>query len=385
MQQPPGFVVKGSEQKVYRLYKSLYGLKQAAKACNQRLNAELERQGFRRCESDPCLYVKLENGKHSYVLVYVDDILVASEDNNLFTKTEKALRRSFTLTSLGEVHWYLGMEVKRNEKGDFFLSQERYIEQVAKSTGLAETKPSRIPLDPGYHKHEASERLPDNKDYQKLMGQLLYVSVNTRPDISAAVSILSRKTSCPTKGDWVELKRVARYLMTTKNLCLRLSNTEANEGLLGFCDADWAECRDDRKSNSGFLMKYNGGTISWACRKQTCVSLSTAEAEFVALSESVQEMMWLKRLLCDLDEQPAVPTIYEDNQSALKMLDSEKFSNRTKHIDTRFHFARDMKTKREVDFVYCCSEDMVADLLTKPLGAVRLGKLRTMSGIEIMC
>lgn len=173
--------------------------------------------------------------------------------------------------------------------------------------------------------------------------------------------------------------------MTTKNLCLRLSNTETNEGLLGFCDADWAECRDDRKSNSGFLMKYNGGTISWACRKQTCVSLSTAEAEFVALSESVQEMMWLKRLLCDLDEQPTVPTIYEDNQSALKMLDSEKFSNRTKHIDTRFHFARDMKTKREVDFVYCCSEDMVADLLTKPLGAVRLGKLRTMSGIEIMC
>lgn len=286
MQQPPGFVIKGSERKVYRLFKSLYGLKQAAKAWNQRLDAELERQGFKRSESDPCLYVKLKGGHHCYVLVYVDDILIASEDNNLIIETEKALETRFTLTSLGEVNWYLGMEVKRNKEGDFFLSQERYIEQIANSAGLMEAKPSKIPLDPGYHKHESSDRLSDNKEYQKLIGQLLYVSVNTRPDISAAVSILSRKTSCPTKDDWVELKRVARYLMTTKNLWLRLSNTKKDEGLLGFCDADWAECRDDRKSNSGYLMKYNGGTISWACRKQTCVSLSTAEAEFVALSES---------------------------------------------------------------------------------------------------
>lgn len=95
-------------------------------------------------------------------------------------------------------------------------------------------------------------------------------------------------------------------------------------------------------------------------------------------------MIWLKRLLRDLDEHPFVPVMYEDNQSALKMLENEKFSNRTKHIDTRFHYARDIKMKQEVSFVYCCTEDMVADLLTKPLGAVRLEKLRTMSGVEIM-
>lgn len=169
-----------------------------------------------------------------------------------------------------------------------------------------------------------------------LVGQLLYITVNTRP---AAISIVSWKVSCPTQQDWTELKRIVRYLKGTVELKLRLSKHDDHSALVGFADADWAENREDRKSNSGFIFKFNGGTISWTCRKQTCVSLSTAEAEFVALSEASQEALWLKRLLTDLGENLPNVTMNEDNQSCLKMLDSEKFSNRTKHIATRFHFA----------------------------------------------
>ncbi|KXJ62386.1 hypothetical protein RP20_CCG014626 [Aedes albopictus] len=130
------------------------------------------------------------------------------------------------------------------------------------------------------------------------------------------------------------------------------------------------------------VIQFNGGTISWACRKQSCVSLSTAEAEFVALAEATQEMLWVKRLLGDLGEEQQDPLLYEDNQSALKMLDVGKFSNRTKHIATKYHFVRDIKTSGEICFVYCPTKDMVADLLTKPIGGTRLAQLRTMCGLQ---
>lgn len=163
---------------------------------------------------------------------------------------------------------------------------------------------------------------------------------------------------------------------------LRLSKHDDHSGLVGFADADWAENREDRKSNSGFIFKFNGGTISWTCRKQTCVSLSTAEAEFVALSEASQEALWLKRLLTDLGENLPNVTMNEDNQSCLKMLDSEKFSNRTKHIATRFHFAKDLKQTGAIKYNYCPTELMLADLLTKPLSRIRVEKLRQQCGLE---
>ncbi|XP_055604760.1 uncharacterized protein LOC129752991 [Uranotaenia lowii] len=141
---------------------------------------------------------------------------------------------------------------------------------------------SAVPLEPGYGKTEEKEvLLPNNRQYQKVVGQLLYIAVNSRPDIAAAISILSRKVSCPTERDWTELKRMVRYLKGTADLELRLSSSDDSSGLVGYADADWAECVSDRKSNSGYVFQYCGGTISWACRKQTCVSLSTAEAEFV--------------------------------------------------------------------------------------------------------
>lgn len=261
------------------------------------------------------------------------------------------------------------------------MSQRKYIGEILKTTGLQDAKPSSIPLDPGYVKKEDDgNKLPDNIEYQKLIGKLLYVAVNTRPDISTAVSLLSRKTSNPSQADWTELKRVVRYLKGTKDFKLRLSRNGGPNAIVGYSDADWAENRQDRKSNSGFIFKINGGTVSWACRKQSCVSLSTAEAEFIALSEAVQEAIWLKSLLKDLNEKQEV-TIHEDNQSCLKMLINEKFSNRTKHVATRLHFTRDQIQKGEINCIYCPTENMVADLLTKPLARMRMRKLAEMAGL----
>lgn len=164
---------------------------------------------------------------------------------------------------------------------------------------------------------------------------------------------------------------------------LRLSNQSEDLVLEGYSDANWAENREDRKSNSGSVLMFCGGTVSWACRKQSCVSLSTCEAEYIALAETCQETIWLRRLCKDLGCEQYQPTkIKEDNQSCLKLIENQKFSNRTKHIDTKYHFVRDISAKNLVKFEYCASQDNVADVMTKPLGSIKMQQMRLLLGIE---
>lgn len=215
-----------------------------------------------------------------------------------------------------------------------------------------------------------------------MIGSLLYIATCTRPDIKASVAILSKKLSNPTETDWIEAKRIARYLKHTMNYKLKLGNNQEEKGLIGYADANWAESKADRKSNSGYLFKHYGSTISWACRKQTCVALSSAEAEYIALSDGCQEMLWLTKVLKDFQEDVRQPVkMYEDNQSCIKLTNNQKFSNRSKHIDTKYHFIKDL-SKDKILLEYCTSEDMLADMLTKAIPHVRLRKLSRKSGLE---
>lgn len=237
----------------------------------------------------------------------------------------------------------MGIEVTRDNDGNYQLCQSNYIGRIASRFGLAEAKSASTPLEVNYGKSGSTDSLIDNANYQRLIGSLLYVSVNTRPDIAASVSILAQKVSDPNQEDWNQLKRVAKYLKSTANMRLKLSDVRVEgQELFGYADANWAEDRNGRKSNSGYVFYLNGGVINWTCRKQSCVSLSSTEAEFIALSEACQEMSWLRRLLQDMHHEIVQPTIlYEDNQSCLKLIKEENFSNRTKHIDTKYHFVKD--------------------------------------------
>jgi len=182
---------------------------------------------------------------------------------------------------------------------------------------------------------------------------LLYVSTNSRPDISSSVSILSQKVCNPTKTDLNEVKRIIRYLAKTKDSKLRLSNQKSDKTLEFYSDANWAEDRIDRKSNSGYIGFVLGGTVSWACRKQLSVTLSSTEAEYVALAETTQELIWLKRLCQDFSINIQSPvTIFADNQSAIKMISNHNFSNRTKHIETKYHFIKDVKEQGIIEIKY---------------------------------
>ena len=160
-------------------------------------------------------------------------------------------------------------------------------------------------------------------------------------------------------------------------------DSKNNESLIGYADADWAQSKVDRKSNSGYIFKFNGATISWACKRQDCVSLSSTEAEHIALGEAAQEATWLRELLTGFGIRQYEPTkIFEDNQGCLKLISNRKFSSRTKHIATKLHYVRDLKDKGLMFSEYCPTEVMLADMLTKPLNTIKLTTFRRQCGLS---
>lgn len=261
------------------------------------------------------------------------------------------------------------------------VSLKGYIERVVEKFGLRNAKGAKSPMETGYiRKDETSSLLPDATMYRSLVGALLYIAVCARPDVAACVAILGRKVSAPTEADWVAAKRVVRYLKTTKDWRL---NFNTDEGLIGHSDADWAGDIETRKSTTGFAFHYAGGAVSWVSRRQNCVTLSSMESEYVSLSEASQELVWLLSLFKDLGVQQGGPvTIREDNQSCIKFVGAERSTRRSKHIETRQYYVKQLFEDKVLDLEYCSTENMVADILTKPLGTIKHHKLAGMLGLS---
>lgn len=384
MKQPPGFLVEDQETQVCLLQKSIYGLKQSARVWNQTVHETLVNAGLTRSANDGCLYTKTDERGTIYMILYVDDVLMASNSDEMLQFYEDKLREQYKIENLGEVRNYLGIRIEKHADGYYTLNQSQYIAQIIKELGLATAKISDIPLSVGYGKSE-SNILPHNEKYRRIIGCLLYISINTRPDISAAVSILARKVATPTEEDWNEVKRVVKYLKGTINHQLKLGCDMDEKQFFGYADADWANDKSTRKSNSGYVIMLGTGTVSWSCKKQSCVADSTAVAEFISLSEACKEILWLRRLLADFGFNITEPTvIHEDNQSCLMMVENEEqLSSRTKHIETKIYFVKDYVEKNEVRCIYCPTEEMLADMLTKPLARERLQRLREDVGIHL--
>ena len=204
--------------------------------------------------------------------------------------------------------------------------------------------------------------------YQQAIGCLTYITTATRPDIAAAVGALSQYMSKPSKDHWKGVKRILRYLKGTLKYGLQFSAQEEKPELFGYTGADWAGDVDTRRSTSGYVFQIGSGTVSWSSRKQQTVAKSSTEAEYVALSSATWEAVWLRRLMKDLGRQMDAPTtIYEDNQGAIELAKNAKFHNRTKHIDICHHFVRERVVSNEIRVIYCPTEDMIADIMTKGL------------------
>ncbi|UYV70680.1 K02A2.6-like, partial [Cordylochernes scorpioides] len=342
--------------------------KQTNKVC------KLKKAIYEHCR--PMLFTKNEENHSIYLILYVDDMLLASDSEIIIQNTVKTLEKEFEIKNLGDPTQFIGIEISRNREGELLLSQKSKIQELVERYNLQEAKPTFTPMESGYPGISDVKLLPNNVQYQQLIGSLLYLSVVSRPDIAAPVCILSSRNQNPRNCDWNAAKRIVRYLKTTKELELRISNQKPPT-LEAYSDATWASDNTDRKSLSGNLFLLGSNPISWMTGKQGCVSLSSTEAELISAAEASQELLWLLDLLKDLElEQKAPIYFHQDNQSCLKICSSEKVSSRTKHIATKIHHLKDLQKKTVIKMIYCPTGDMKADILTKPLPRPTFEKLR---------
>lgn len=391
MKAPDGFTGNNG---IWRLLKSLYGLKQASYVWNKLLDSTLKKLGFNRCNKDTCVYLYQMGKIFAILAVHVDDMLIVSNSKPKLAEIKLNLAKHFKVKDLGEVNFLLGIEITRNRQtGIVELSQQAYIEQLLKRFNLQDVKPAMTLLLPGIRLTQddcpsTDEEKEDmaNVPYASLVGALMYAAIGTRPDIAFAVGALSRFLSNPGRHHWNEAKRVLSYLKGTSSYAIRYHSQESSVGRVigysrgvaiqpsgghieGFSDSDWAGCVDTRRSTSGFIWMMNGGAVSWRSKLQSIVALSSTEAEYVGATPAVQEILWLRDLLHELkviDDSPSILNM--DNRGAVYLTRGAGDSNKTKHIDIRYHFIRSHVEQRRIKVQFVTTDEMTADILTKNLG-----------------
>lgn len=371
MECPPGF--SKSVREVWRLNKSLYGLKQAGREWYKKVKAEFEALGFTRSNADHGVFYKNDDGKLVIIAIYVDDMLIFSNSTAARNATKSALSERFEMTDLGEAHWILNMELTRDRANRTLkLSQRQYIETILDRHGMADCKPVATPMVQNQKLTKLDVPEIDPQPYQQALGSLMYAMVGTRPDIAYTVGALSQHSATPGQEHWVALKRVFRYLRGTTDLSI-VYDGKIHDEPFAFVDADHANDPITRRSVGGYVYLIAGGAVSWSSKKQASVALSSTEAEYMAASTSTQEAVWLRILLGELGLlNLANPTRQRiDNQSAMALARNDAFHNRTKHIAVRHHFIREKVEDGEIDVEYVPTDRQVADVLTKPLGRVK--------------
>jgi hypothetical protein len=382
LKQPPGFE-QGPAGTGCRLHKALYGLKQAPRAWHSKLQSVLESLGFVPSDADPSLWVLHRLDGPVYVLVYVDDLLVAGKLLGAVEAVKASLMSAFDARDLGDAAYFIGMEIVRDRAASSLkLVQRKYAAEVVSRFGLSDAKVAGVPLSTSVKlSREGDQPLDLNVfPYRELVGSLMYLAVCTRPDISQAVGALARYMSAPCKQHWVAAKALLRYVRGSIEFGICFASSE---GLQGYCDADYAGDIDTRRSTTGFVFILGGGAVSWSSRLQPTVAVSTAEAEYMAAAAAVKEALWLRKLFACFGMNVTPVHMFCDNQAAIKLIKHPIASLRSKHIDVQHHFVRERAARGEVLFEYCSSGDMVADCMTKPLTVSTFNKCLAGMGVGV--
>jgi hypothetical protein len=375
MAQPEGFHVKEHEDKVYKLKKSLYGLKQSSRQWYLKFHQAILEIGYQMNRLDHCVYTWKCRDKFCLLSLYVDDILLAGNCMDMITKTKSYLGSKFEMKDMGEASYVLGIKITRDRNSKLlYLDQENYLDKIFKRFNMLECNPVSTPVSKGTvltkemcPTQEEEVNYMKNVPYAQAVGSLMYAMTSTRPDICHAVGLVSRYQSNPGKEHWQAVKRIIRYLKGTQGmkLCFGISDLD----LICYSDADFAGDLNDRKSTSGNIILFGGTAVSWLSKKQGCVAKSTMEAEYISCSTLVSTAVWAKRFIDYLNigiPKKAVD-VFCDNKSAIFLIKSGANSSKGKHIDVKYHYIQDIVERGEVKVDYIPSEHMVADPMTKGL------------------
>ena len=396
MELPEGYR-EGKEGYVCHLKKSLYGLKQAPRNWYLLVSKFITSIGFKATVSDPCLfYRRSSSGRLILLFLFVDDFQVSfhRDDTAEWNQLKAQLVKRFNTKDIGESTWILGMRIHRDRKlRTITLSQELYITKALEKYGLAECRIVDTPEAVGVAHAEPTEEQKKPADRQRFMeitGTLMYAAIATRPDIAHAVHYLASNMLAPTQLHMAAAERVLRYLAGTKEVGLifgsrngdvvgdsRGRQTHGQIDICAYSDADWANGKIDRKSVTGWVAKLNEDPISWASKKQRTVALSTCEAELYAKAAAIQEVLWLRGLMKELGlNSQTGSTVHGDNQSAIAVAKNGIRSDRTKHVDVKYHFITESIESGEVILKWVSTHDQQADIFTKALPAPAFHQFR---------
>jgi hypothetical protein len=312
----------------------------------------------------------------------VDDLIFTSNDEGMFRTFKQSIMKEFEMTDLGKMIYFLGIKVTQSA-GGIFIYQKKYAREVLERFKMDDCNPMQVPIIPGTKltRDGEGEKI-DSTYYKQMIGSLMYMTA-TRPDLTYVVSLISRFMEAPTELHYQVVRKILRYLKGTLDygLFYKKKKSERHK-LVGFSDSDYAGDVDDRKNTSGYVFLLNGATISLSSKKQTIVTLSTTEAEFIAAASCVCQGIWLRGILEEVKyTQQGLIMLFCDNSSTIKLSKNPVLHGRSKHIDVRFHFLRDLTKEGKVELVHCRSVEQIADILTKPLKAESFMKLRALLGM----
>jgi hypothetical protein len=409
MKVPEGITYSGD--KVCKLLRSLYGLKQSPRCWNQKLNNYLLKLGFKNSKSDYCVYHLNSNNLHDnfFILIFVDDILLITRDQGRLNALKSQLYKYFEMADAEPLHYFLGISIERDQN-NLYLSQKTYLEKVLIQARMNEAKPISTPLEIKIPVHDLiSEGDPEEKRFpcRNIIGSLMYAMLCTRPDLCYAVSLLSRYQARPSQKLWKLIKRVLRYVKGTLDLKLTYSkfhsnqpittfikNTtkgrrslirnlhESNQTIVGYADASFATNDPEAHSTTGTVIKVFGNTVLWCSRRQTTVALSTMIAEFYALCEITRDILWLRQFIEVLGEKINIPTlVYEDNKGCIDVVKNPLNHKGTRQMCTKLFFIRD-ELNKTIKIEQIDSNNNLADIFTKNLPAEKFQVFRNILGLK---
>ena len=372
--QPPGFEDPKNPDKVFRLNKALYGLKQAPRAWYDTLKEFLMKKGFKPGSLDPTLFTKSYDGELFVCQIYVDDIIFGCTDQRYSDEFAYMMSEEYQMSMMGELKFFLGLQIRQQHNG-IFISQEKYLKDVLRKFGMQDCKGVKIPMPTNGHLCTDENGIDfDHKVYRSMIGSLLYLCAS-RPDIMLSVCMCARFQAAPKESHHKAVKHILRYLAHTPTLGLWYPKGSAFD-LIGYSDSDYAGDRVDRKSTSGTCHFLGRSLVCWSSKKQNCVSLSTAEAEYIAAGSCCAQLLWMKQTLKDYGVNMKNVPLYCDNESAIKIAHNPVQHSKTKHIQIRHHFLRDHVLKGDISIEHVKTEEQLADIFTKPLDEKRFSKLR---------
>jgi hypothetical protein len=363
---------------VLKLLRGIYGLKQAGYLWGEELKATLIEIGMRQSTFDPGLYTIRDEDDFLMLTVFVDDILIASTRDDLREKVELHLQSKYKVKILGEANSILGAIVTNDTKSRVVtIQQTNYLQELGEKLGVDRERSATVPIQPNVVLEKGNNAEAEN--YRSLVGSISYAAIVSRPDLSYAVNYLGRYSAFSNETHLNVARALVNYAYHTRHYKLVYEGSDGNEINL-YVDA--SHIKEENRGVTGYVINYGKCPIIWRSKKQKLVTLSTAEAEIVALCDALREISWLRDLIMEIGLGEPVVRILEDNQACITISKNAVVNDRTRHIMVKTEFIRWKLKEWKVDIKYIESKNNIADIFTKGLDQKLFEKFRDGLGVK---